>query len=107
MQARQVSVGQLQQVVQREALGKLAELVASCGANQAVQPLPKVGIQGLRVDLLKQRLLVVPVLCVAGQQGALGAHLLAEGVALGFQRGQLGGNVVGRQGREGLVLQLR
>ncbi|NMD25063.1 MAG: Gfo/Idh/MocA family oxidoreductase, partial [Actinobacteria bacterium] len=40
MQARQMAVGQMQQVIQRQALGKLAVFVAFGRADQAVEPLP-------------------------------------------------------------------
>ena len=55
--------------------------------------------------MFKQRLLAFTVLLVVGQQGALGAYLLAEGAALFFQHGQLRNQVVQRQRRQGLFFQ--
>ena len=107
MQAGQMPVGELQQMVQREALGKLAELVAFGGTDQPVQPLPDIGLHGLVADLLKQRLLVFAVLRVNIEQGALGADLLAQATALRFQRRQFCGDFFGCQWRERLCLQLR
>ena len=94
-------------MVQREALGKLAELVAFGGTDQPVQPLPDIGLHGLVADLLKQRLLVFAVLRVTIEQGALGADLLAQVTALRFQRRQFCGDFFGCQWRERLCLQLR
>ncbi|MPN46915.1 hypothetical protein SDC9_194514 [bioreactor metagenome] len=53
MQAGQVAVGEVQQVVEGEALGELAELVAPGRADQAVEALPEVGVGGLRGDFLE------------------------------------------------------
>ena len=72
-------------MVEREALGELAKLVALGRADEPVQPLPQVGLCGVGGDLCEQGLLGKSFLVVVGKQGAVGSDLLAEGVALGLE----------------------
>ena len=51
MQAGEVAVGEVEQVVEGEALGKFTELVAFGRADQAVEALPEVAFRCLRGDL--------------------------------------------------------
>ena len=53
VQTGQVAVGELQQVVEGEALGEFAEFVALGRADQAVETLPEVGVGGLCGDFLE------------------------------------------------------
>jgi hypothetical protein len=86
MQARQVEVGQMQQMVEREALGKPPVFVAPGRADEAVQVLPEVAVAGLGRDALEQGLLALAAALVVGQPGAGTAQLFAEGGAAVFQR---------------------
>ncbi len=85
MQAGQVAVGEMQQVVEREALREFAEFVALGRADQAVEALPEVAFGRLGGDLGEQRLLVLARLFVAAEQSALGAELFAELAARGVE----------------------
>ena len=107
VQARQVLVGQLQQVVQRQPLRKLAELVALGRADQGVQALPQLAVLRLGGDLRQQGLLVLAVTVIVFQAGARGAELLGLGAALQLQGLQLVQHGLGRLVRQGLGLQLR
>ena len=71
MQAEQVLVGQVQQMIQRQPLGKLAEFIALLGADQAVQALPQVAVFFLLCNFCQQRLLAGAALVVVGQAGAV------------------------------------
>ena len=92
MQAREVLVGQLQQMVQRQPLGEFAEFVALGGADQAVEVLPQIAVAGLFGDLLQQGLLAAAALSVIVQAGALRAQAFGQGAALAVQRLQLLGD---------------
>ena len=85
MQARQMLVGQMQQMVQRQALRELAEFVAFLGTNQCVQALPELAVFFLLGNLGQQRLLPGTPLRIVSQTSAVGAQLFGLLCALGFQ----------------------
>ena len=95
VQAGEVAVGEVEQMVERQALGEFAELVAFRRADKAVEALPDVALSRLFGDFLEQRLLALPRLFVAGEQGTLGAELFAEGAALSVELGEVVGQVNG------------
>jgi hypothetical protein len=58
MQLHELPVGEIDQVVERQALRKLAITRAVGGSDQAAQALPQVVLLALRADPLEQRLLL-------------------------------------------------
>ena len=96
MQAQQVLIGQMKQVVQRQTLGKFAEFVAFGGTNQAVQTLPDFAVLGLLLNLCEQRLLCGPVLRIVLQAGAVCAQLLHAVRTLSVYLGNVRHDSLGR-----------
>ena len=97
----------MQQVVQREALGKAPVFVPLGRADEAVQVLPQLAVAGLGRNALEQGLLALAAALVVGQLGADAAQLFAECVAAFLQRLQAGLDFFGRRLGQGLGLQLR
>ena len=87
VQLGQMTIGEQEQVVERQALGELAELVTLGRTDQAVEALPYLGFSRLRGDLGEKRLLVLTSLFVTGEQCTLGAELFAQAATLAVQRG--------------------
>ncbi|MCY1345718.1 hypothetical protein D9M69_317830 [compost metagenome] len=78
VQALQLAVGEVDQVIEGQALGELAVLGAIGRADQPVEALPQVVLAALPFDLGEQRLLVLPALVVALQLRADFALALAD-----------------------------
>ena len=100
-----MSVGQMQQMIQRQPLCELAELVASGGAYQAVQVLPEIAVLFLLGNPGQQGLLARAAVIVIFEAGAVGAQLLGLLGAFGLQLGNLLGNGFGCFVAERLCLQ--
>ena len=85
VQARQVPVGQVQQVFQRQPLGEAAEFVALGRTNQRIQPLPEIAVLRLRGDGGQQCGLLAAALGVVVQACLGCAQACAVRVAHFFQ----------------------
>ncbi len=97
MQAVKLLVSKPDEIVQRQPLGELTELVAGAGADQRVQITPVIRLARGLFNLLHQRQLVLPVIAVllklltdlALMRGVL-AQLLRQLLQLALQRGGIG-----------------
>ncbi len=97
MQAVKLLVCEPDEIVQRQPLGELTELVAGAGADQCVQVTPVIRLARGLFNLQHQRQLVLPVIAVllklladlALMRGVL-AQLLRQLLQLALQRGYIG-----------------
>ncbi|MCY1340263.1 hypothetical protein D9M69_261730 [compost metagenome] len=89
MQALQLAVGEMDQMVEGQALGETPVARAVGRADQAVEALPEVEFLLLRLDLREQALLAGATGIVTLQQRADFALALAQLAEFGVQRRQL------------------
>ena len=89
VQAFELLVGQIDQMIQGQALGEFAVLGTIGRADQAVELLPQVVFALLGLDLVKQALLGLPARIIALQLGADFALAFTQGLELAVKGEQL------------------